>query len=380
MILHLLSDDKFSDYAISQFEDYYPKGNEFVILVWSNAISLQYIKKKSNIKLLIHNSPEVDILCDSLHLYKAIITHNLSTPSQQKIVENAPENVKIAWVFWGFEVYSNKINEFRYYTAKTRIIYLGFEIVRLLKNIKNISQGKPMDNKHYEVNKKTFRRINFCLTDIAEDYEIAKKYYNADFNFLWYNYYSIEDTLGSIKDNHLSGTNILIGNSATLSNNHVDILDKLSHISVGTRKVIIPLSYGNKDYAKLITQIGKNRFRRNLLVLDTFIPRDEYNRILLSCSIVIMYQKRHQAMGNILTALWIGSKVYLCAESTTFKYLKRLGMVVFSVEQELTSLNPLALEPLDLDDIKRNRAILEREYGREKIKERIEKVINTLTT
>jgi hypothetical protein len=77
-----------------------------------------------------------------------------------------------------------------------------------------------------------------------------------------------------------------------------------------------------------------------------------------------MNHYRHQALGNILTSLWFGAKVYLSERSTTYEYLKRLGVVVFSIEADLHKKNPEALQSISDQEMQLNRKILMQEYGR----------------
>ncbi|MBK7480393.1 MAG: hypothetical protein IPI69_12210 [Bacteroidales bacterium] len=96
-----------------------------------------------------------------------------------------------------------------------------------------------------------------------------------------------------------------------------------------------------------------------------------YTRTLQSCGIAIMNHYRQQAVGNILMMIWLGSKVYLSPLSTLYTYLKRIGIKVFSIEQDLVSDNPEALINLSVEDANRNRIILREEFSEKAVVSRL---------
>lgn len=375
MILHLLSDDKFSDYAIDQFSRAAPRKNDFVVLVFGKDDCLKNIRNKDNVRVIREGSAQVDEICKHISGYNAVITHNLSTEAREKIIQAAFGKIKTAWVFWGFELYGRKKNEWKYLGPRSKFYQTLF---KLKGNVKNFINKSYMADDLYEVGPHVFKNLDYCLTDLKEDYETAKSYFRSNFDFLWYNYYSIEETLGSLKNQHVNDQNILIGNSATLSNNHLEAFHVLNKLSINDRKIITPLSYGNNWYARIISRKGRALFQNHFHPLVRFIPREEYNQILRSCSVVIMNHYRHQGMGNIISAMWLGSRVYISKRTTTFAYFKRLGAHIFSVEDDLNSSNTKALSPLSHDMVMENREILFREYGKAHMLRKVDEIINEL--
>ncbi|MDZ7680670.1 MAG: hypothetical protein U5J63_02895 [Fodinibius sp.] len=68
-----------------------------------------------------------------------------------------------------------------------------------------------------------------------------------------FTYYPIEYV---IKNDELraSGSNILLGNSSSATNNHLEAFELLQNLELRDRKVVTPLSYGCHKYAKAITE------------------------------------------------------------------------------------------------------------------------------
>ena len=67
--------------------------------------------------------------------------------------------------------------------------------------------------------------------------------------------------LDSKNNLHENSNNILIGNSADPSNNHIDIFEKIKNFNFKNKKIIVPLSYPeNYEYyiAKVIIKGEKN--------------------------------------------------------------------------------------------------------------------------
>lgn len=379
MILHLLSDDKFADYAISQFDVVAPNQNKFVIMVYSYDYSCKNIQQLDKATVIAVGTPEYKNLCSNLNNFNAIIMHNLSTNAHFEIIKKAAIDVKIAWVFWGFEVYSRNECIKRYLGAQTRSIYTKYMFKQYLKAILKRSRSGRQYARNYEIPKEIFKRVDFCLTDLKEDFEVANKYLKGNFNWLWYSYYSIEDTIGNLKDKFINGNNILIGNSASITNNYLEAFEMIIKFNMGDRKIITPLSYGEKYYANVVLKRAKEYFGENFYPLKIFMEREAYNSLLQSCSIAIMNHYRHQAMGNIITALWLGARVYLSKRATTYLYFKRLGVHLYSIEDDLNPSNEVALERLPAEYAMDNRKILNKEYSKERLLKSVEEIIETLS-
>ena len=130
------------------------------------------------------------------------------------------------------------------------------------------------------------------------------------------------------------GDSILIGNSATLSNNHLDIFDIIKNTN---SKMIVPLSYGAygyQDYKERVIYQGNKLFKDNFHAIKSFLPIQEYDKILMSCNTMIMYHIRQQALGNIYMALYLGMRVFLNKKSITYKYMNDIGMIIFELEKD----------------------------------------------
>lgn len=370
MILHLITDDKFADYAIEQFL-LIDSRSTFILIKSSVNENVKNIKNIDKIRQIVDDSDEFYRLFENLNAYSAVITHGLFYPWQEKILNKTPQNVKKGWVFWGGDIYSRPDLKLKYLSPKSKILYYG-------KSIKNIFKGLRPGN-FFCVDKSVFQGLDYCLTDVHEDFEFVKKYTSSDMKEIWYNYYSIEDTIGVLKEKKVDGNNILIGNSGTLENNHLDVFSTLKKYKLSDRNIIIPLSYGELWLRNILVKAGKKVFGSSFIPLVDFLDRDTYNNYLLSCNVIIMNHFRPQAMGNLITSFWLGAKVYMSRNSLLFTYFKRHGLLVYSIEDELKKNNINALKGLDDNQISHNRKILNEIYGKEQVMTKVKILVDELT-
>ena len=370
MILHLVTDEQFTDYAIQQFSA--PEMKSEFVLIPSNFDNWT-VKLLDHCTIIKQNSPEFEDLLNRLGQYSGIILHGLFWGQwQTQLLHRTPDHVKIAWMYWGGEIYSRHEFNDNFMASITRFLD------RLHKRKKYIAA----DTK-WEIPIELYNRVDYCLTDAEEEYALGKKLTGGNFKHLWYNYYSIERTVGSLMDGQCNGLNIWIGNSSSLKNNHVDVLWTLYKEGLlrklQNHKVIIPLSYGEPWVRNVVMKVGRLFLGKLMQVLVNYIPRDEYNGLMLSCSTMIMNYWQPAAQGNIITGLWLGMRVYLSEKCVSYDYFKRIGCKIYSIERDLNRKNPDVFAPMKQEDIDANRAVLRKWYSREEIHKRNMEIVKALS-
>lgn len=368
MILHLVTDEKFTDYAISHFMAE-PATSVFVLVKRYN-FPITHIKQTEHIRIIRYASDEYKSLIASLHQYSSVFSHGLFEKWQEEIIQLTPKGVKVAWMFWGGEVYG--LPQFRdtFLSPSTKCLVL---LKRLIYSLR----GKKLIKDFSLVSQDTFNRIDYCITDSLEELEYINKHLGTDMQHLWYNYYSIEETVGALQSNTVNDMHILLGNSATFECNHLMAMRKLAKLGLNSdQQVILPLSYGDSWLRERLMQLGPRILGKHYRALTDFMPRDEYNKIMTSCGVVIMPHFRPQAFGNVLTALWLGAKVFVSKKSISYPLYARLGLLVFTIEDDLTQ--EAINTPLSAELQQHNRAVLLAEYGAEAMYPRIQQLIETL--
>lgn len=354
MILHLLTDEKFTDYAIRQFE-LEEFESEFVLIPSNGLIHL--VKCLDKVQVILQNSCEFINLLDSLNKYNAIVLHGMHWGEwEAPLIRKIPNNVKLAWIFWGGDLYGR---------SDVNIKNLA-PITKIFVRIRDFTK-KSSNNISWEIPRELFKRVDYCLSDELEEYNFAKNELNNEMIFHWYNYYSLEETLGDLIEKRSVGNNIIIGNSATKECNYFDILFKVKFINIGHRSIILPLSYGSPWIRNFVSKLSKFLFK-NVIPLCDFLNRKEYNERLLNCNTMIMAHHYPQAQGNIITGLWLGMKVFLSEKNMTYHYFKRIGCHVYSIEKDLNRNNKELFQSEKEENIKHNREILSYWYSKDNMR------------
>ena len=370
MILHLLFYDIFGEYAIRQFsgEEMY---SEFVIVANSNDPNCS--NKFNGIPVILEDEDGFLALLDRLGEYKAIVLHGLFYPWQERVLRAVPEHVKVAWVFWGGDIYGRKDIADNYLSASSKWL-------RRKQNLKRLIKHRKVQER-YEIPYELLKRIDYCLTDIPEDFAFVKQYLGTDIKELWYNYYSVEETIGSLINSRCNGNNILLGNSSSLECNHIDGLRAIKKMDMASSAIVYaPLSYGESWLRKEISRRGKRLFGEKFHPLTGFLPRTEYNRIVQSCSVAVMPHYRPQAFGNILTALWLGTRVYMSNRCELFVFFRRIGVFIYSIEDDLNAGNTSALLPISEEETEVNRRVIASLYGIDAMQEKNKIIVKTLNS
>ena len=368
MILHLLFDDKFGEYAIRQFSGE-EMHSEFIIVTHSSAPDCSH--KFDGVRVVLEDKADFLVLLQQLGEYKAIVLHGLFYPWQEKVLRAVPDYVKVAWVFWGGDIYGRKDIANNYLSSSSKRLKRIQCIKRFIKRRKTLDR--------FEMPFELMRRIDYCLTDIPEDFAFVKEYLDSDIKELWYNYYSVEETIGDLMDSRCTGRNILLGNSSSLECNHIEGLRAVRKMNLtAIDKVHVPLSYGESWLRKEVIRRGRRMLGPRFHPLTDFLPREKYNQIIRSCSVAVMPHYRPQAFGNILTALWLGTRVYMSNRSQLFVFFKCIGAVVFSIEDDFNDRNLSALLPLSDEETDMNRRIISSLYSTDVMNQKNKIIIQAL--
>ncbi|WP_422858217.1 TDP-N-acetylfucosamine:lipid II N-acetylfucosaminyltransferase [Flagellimonas sp. S174] len=368
-VLHLSRDEKFIDSVIFQFENCFPKKNDYLIFLSEGQHSKnpKYVKTKSEaVKIIETNDFEINRIKRMQYEYDFICFHGIEYFAARTILA-LDEKIKIIWFLFGYEVHNNPriVNKQNNYASLTLKYYKKQnwfkELIRPIYYLFRSNNREP-----FFLVKKAIERCNYCGILYKEEFHDVKEKVGLDnIEFLKFSYYPIEYIVD--EDLKVRGSNILIGNSATATNNHLDVFEKIKHIDLKDSKLIVPLSYGTKSYGDFIDERGKEIFKNSFYPLLDFMPLKDYTNLISSCKIVIMANYRQQAVGNVLAMLYMGAKVYLSKSNTLFSYLKRIGISVFSIEDDLRKDNNNVFKGLSDTEIINNRQVLREEVGQVKL-------------
>ncbi len=211
------------------------------------------------------------------------------------------------------------------------------------------------------------KRMGYLVTYIPGDVALAREWYGAKGEYrecLMYLSNTVDKQFIANefeqKEPVNEAINIIVGNSADPSNNHIEVLTKLADYKNDDIRLLVPLSYGDKKHAEKVISYGKNQFEDKFHPLTDFMPLDDYQKILCSADIAIFNHKRQQAMGNTINLLGMGKTVYIRKGVSQLKFLESLGI-------ELRKLDDFDLTCLPKESQKNNQKIVQQYFSEKQL-------------
>lgn len=363
MKLHLVNDEKIINRTIDVFEEVFPGENLFVVT--NRTSSFKWVKKGKNV--LSRTEFQERQKKNALSVSEVYI-HLLNRRKMDVVNTLSLEGVSVYWIIWGLDLY-NKL-----------LAPKGFKMIdpstAYYKQTHGGLNSLWLPFKKWQRRREAARtvrfireKIDFMVTDTTDnDYQYLLKYYPELQNKPWkdFFYYPLDVILGEeLLKSTVSGTDIMIGNSASATNNHEYVMRILSKLDIGSRRVVVPLSYsGKKGYIESVTQAGTELLGENFCPLLSFMPLDEYNKLQASISVALFGNWRQEAIGNIIVALYLGAKVFLSAVNPVYEWAQSHGLTVF----ELENISQQDLDSSLNEEIRlRNREILTSLYTKERM-------------
>lgn len=340
MLLHLASDEKFIDHVINVFEQINLNDNKYLIPSFSK--KLKYVKSKNaNIVHTSLCSDEYKRIINNLGQFDGIIVHNLYDEYKKEILTQLNKKIHVHWMSWGTDLYfipQLRNNLIAPYTRKkTTDKKIPLTVIKFkgwfqwsFKNLANIYHLLKGNREGYYKSKQLIRAINSFSTVIPEESKFVFRYLSRHPIYLPFKYAMIKETNGD--DDICKNSNFLIGNSATITNNHFDTFNELRMLRRSNLKFYTPLSYGNEYYAKIVIREGKLIFEDRFIPLTTYVSIDNYNKLLNNCGNVVMNHIRQQALGTILISLWKGARIFLNPKNPLYRFFIINGIMVFKIK------------------------------------------------
>ena len=234
-----------------------------------------------------------------------IVVHSMAAPMLVLSLALLPNlGRKVTWVIWGKDLY----------------LYA-------------VSRHKSVPLRVYEIfRKKAIRNIGHVVTGFDEDYQELRRLYetrasNTSCTLLYP--YNVQRS-GAIPIQVCAEPYVvLLGNSASTTNDHIEMLQWLSLNDKQIAKVIVPLSYGgSRRYVRRVVKEGRRLFTDRFVPVTGFMEASAYYALISQVDVAVFNHKRQEAFNNICTLILGGVTVYLNAEISTAGFMKRLGVVV----------------------------------------------------
>ena len=225
---------------------------------------------------------------------------------------------KCNWIVWGGDLYQQNVKE---------------------NNIKERIRTR--------LKKAVGSRIGFLTTLADRDLQIAEERYSFKGQHLKAKYPTPLTRPGNFEllnemkifrntRGNSSKINIMIGNSATRTNQHFEALDLIAKYKEEDIKIYLPLSYGidadYKEYGKSVTDYAINIFGKDKVIpLYDRLDGTDYYKIISKIDVGLFNCNRQQAMGNITILLTSGAKVYIRKDTSMWEEYRKRGNIMFDI-------------------------------------------------
>ncbi len=369
-IIHIAPDEKFIAAADWLFGQAFPKTEHIFYILSEKNKQPKHVKPQTNYHFITGSSDDVKMLTQEIHANDLVIAHYLLEFSCKLRLATHP-NINFMWIMWGKDIFESGLYEGETLGVQTKAVFAEKKSLNLLKQ--GVKKTLQTTGFIFSPQKKVqaIKLMQFIGCPFVEDFEMFNQlgFFNAEAKPVRTSYYPLEFIFKDNLDEKVNGDYIQIGNSATATNNHLEVFDYLKKADLGNRKIIVPLSYGDKKYANYIRDKGRELFPNNFYPLIDFMPLKAYQKTMQACGIVVMNHHRKQATGNVISMLWMGAKLFINEKSMTYHFLKRIGCHIFSTERELSK--PDALTLLSEKEITHNRSILLEHFSKNKVIENL---------
>lgn len=306
MILHCAIADKFIQPFIDFIELNFDFSQHFFLVKKNTNYEIRPRKNVCIIDQTISRLRRALRYVWSLNKAEKIILHGLFDEKLLWMLALQPWLLrKCYWIIWGGDLYVREKN-----IRERRSI--------LIESIRSF----------------VIKRFGHLVTYIEGDYELARKWYGATgkyhASFVYPSNVYTKRHWNISSEKKLDFVAVLAGNSADPSNDHLEIFKVLVQFK-NEIKIYCPLSYGNKEYAEYIAKKGKEIFGSKFVPIMEFMPFDKYSELLEKIDLVIFAHKRQQAMGNTVTLLGMGKKVFMRSDVTHYEMFIKNDIKVFDI-------------------------------------------------
>jgi dTDP-N-acetylfucosamine:lipid II N-acetylfucosaminyltransferase len=363
--LHLIQDEKFPDSAYEFFEAVAPGQSTYMLAGTSEPIKhLKKIQPERVPKYAFWNPNFIR----SLEQYDVIILHSLYGFSLE-VLARVNSRVPVVWIGMGYDYYDLLISSPSDFLKPETLASHNPKTSRLKKNPKRMLRGvfHRLAYPNARRKRELIKKIDLFAPVLESEYKILKNALGEDSfpKYVRWNYGKIADLVdGKLGHKGITGKNILIGNSASPNNNHLDVFKTLAEAGIpDDSNIIVPLSYGDPIYREKVIAVGYRLFGEQFQPVTKFMELEEYIRLLSSCSSVVMNHLRQQGAGNLFITQYLGAKIYLDKANPLFSEFQVMGLEVRPLEL-LSHESGLLNQPLDPEKVVKQQEVVKKTRGR----------------
>ncbi len=365
-IVHVLTAPSFAEFVCSNFEEVAPGANIFVCVGFDpdRLPALTDVRVEAVPGGRAGHGPLNSLVAES----DIAIFHSVTIKTAAALA-SVPNDVLRVWSGWGWDYYGS--------TSDPLKGQLGPLTRRWAKGETPVAKSpwkRALTVRSAQTLHAAARSADVFSAPIPEDFEVFRRRFRGfQGRYGQLNYLSVEDTL-RVGPDQVTGSDILLGNSASATNNHFEVLGTLATTSLGDSRVIVPLSYGDPQYKAAVIDFGRELLGDKFFPLLEPLPLDQYHALMAGCRVVVMGHWRQQGVGNVLRAVWQGAHIVLDPRNPVSGYLRARGIAVYSLGD--VDLAQLATEPAPASQVEAHREVLVEHWGRETVLRNIRDLIS----
>lgn len=388
MLIHIAPDSPFVDLAFANCETVAPGQNE-VYIISANPM-LQYVRTSPVQGILDSRRCLRDLPIRRWGRGDALILHSM-TGLGSEIARKA--NCNVVWVGYGADYYYTLLyngqsslllpetRRFYYRATKQNSVIRPCGTLRsFLGKIKN----KFRQTRHRVDLRQLLKHghVDFFAPVLPAEYDMVR---NAVGHGLFPKY--VKWSFGELspalehacKGAPANGRDILVGNSASWTNNHFDAFSLIrKHVNLESRKVVALLAYGDPTVRNSVISRGYELFGDGFVPITDFVPLEQHLDRLRSCRHAVMNHLRQQGAGTVTLLLALGCKLFMQPANPLFSFELENGKVVYPVTEIVTNPHSMSF-CLDDQSIQRNRHRVLAEANREAVLAIVAQFIRTVT-
>lgn len=338
-ILHLISDHQVIERALDFYDKVFPNKND--VLIFPDSLPLKHISKRANYPVVTYENYEEIAKKYDFSEVKYVIAHYMSL-DKIDFIKLIPKDIHLCWEIYGGDFYNQFLvyKGFKLYYTNP-LYYQKHKLIRLLlPDIFNYALRLKGQKYTFGFERRRLftyiaKRTDSLGVCSLGDKKLMELYSGKQFDCFEVFNFSLKETLGELLDGGFSqGNDILVGNSASISNNHLYVLNYLKKIAPKSR-IVLPLSYGNPiRYRDAVVSKYSKCFKERVRFILDYMPLSEYNKMFNTIGVMVMASWRQESWGNIVNGLFLGIKIYMSKKNSFYQWLKNdVGFNIYPLEE-----------------------------------------------
>lgn len=363
-IAHFSIDNQFIESSQFTFSKIYPNSeNQFFIYKGLFKNTLKKSKNIKNIKRIYYHQAYF-IGDKDLKKFDLVIFHSMNY--WNSLIASKLKKIQFLNIIWGGEIYTNS-------QIKTEYSLINHDHLKktgFLKKLYDFFQYgyiSTYDDRCKIIKKSIFNSKYISCNHLEFQYLKKIKVINKHSDYINLTYYPIEFLKIHFPDKTTNKNLLMIGKSANIAENNISILNMIGQneeiLSLNKVDIYMNLSYGNKYEIRRIKKKLSSFKNISYKTQKQFLELVDYYKVLNSVRFFVFNSTRQQGVGNILSLLYLGAKIYLNKNNLLYEYYKKLGFNVFTVEEFNKALKNKILIGLDKEEINNNKKLIEDNFS-----------------